>query len=150
MKVYRIALAEFSNKLYATGRAARWNSRGTFVIYSASSRALACLENLVHRSGEGLSSLFKTMVIHIPGNIDVKEITPGSLPSNWRTFKGQRITNTIGDNWVRGGDSVVLKVPSAIIPEENNYIINPAHPNFEQIEIIALEAFMFDERLSSQ
>ena len=148
MKVYRITLAQFSCKLYASGQPARWNSKGTFVIYSASSRALACLENLVHRSGEGLSSLFKTMIIHIPGDVEVEQIKPSMLPSNWSTFAGQAITSKMGDEWVRSGESSVLKVPSAIIPEENNYIINPAHPDSSRIKLEGVEEFMFDGRLS--
>ncbi len=145
MTVYRITLAEFSGHLYASGRPARWNSKGTFVIYSASSRALACLENLVHRGGEGLDLLYRTMVIYIPDNIEMDEITRDELPLKWQAYKGQLQTRRLGDEWARS--SAVLKVPSAIIPEENNYLINPGHLDFPLIQLDGVEKFMFDQRL---
>ena len=96
MRVYRITLARFSTNLYASGFVARWNSEGTFVIYTAGSRSLACLENLVHRSGEGLDAGFR--------------------------------------------------VPSAIIPQEFNYILNPSHQEFKTIKLISSDEFSFDRR----
>ena len=66
MEVYRICLAEYAKGLFASGARGRWNVKGSFVIYTAGSRALACLENVVHRSGEGLQSIFKVLVIHVP------------------------------------------------------------------------------------
>lgn len=146
MITYRIVLAKYADSLVASGRPARWNSSGVFVIYSASTRALACLENLVHRSGEGLHGLFKTVVVDIPASIKIEEVQ--ELPKNWTSFKGQSRTKFIGDTWVRSRKSCVMKVPSAIIPEESNYLLNPNHSDFNQLSIIKTEDFLFDQRFS--
>lgn len=147
MRVFRIVLAPYSDKLYASGRPARWNSKGTFVIYTASSRALACLENVVHRSGRGLSELFRTMVIEIPEELKIKNLGRSYLPEEWNAYQNQIETRARGDEWVRSMETAVLRVPSAIIPEEHNYLINTAHPDFSKIELVDSEAFMFDDRL---
>ncbi len=149
MIVFRITLAQYSNSLIASGKSARWNSNGTFVIYASSSRALACLENLVHRSGEGLNHLFKTLIIEIPDHLMKEECPLHTLPNNWSSFKGQLHTKFIGDGWVKSNRAPVLKVPSAIIKEEFNYLINPAHIDFGKIKILAVEDFLFDNRFLS-
>jgi RES domain-containing protein len=146
MIVYRITLSKFSDKLYSSGMPARWNSAGTFMIYSASSRALACLENLAHRRGEGLDASFKTLLIDIPDNLIIEDFPIKKLPKNWRTFKGQLHTKFAGDGWCKARNSAILKVPSAIIPEENNFLMNPNHPEFESIRITSVEDFQFDSR----
>ncbi|HNP18084.1 MAG TPA: RES family NAD+ phosphorylase [Fulvivirga sp.] len=147
MIVYRITLAKYSNQLVASGRPARWNSNGTFMIYSASSRALACLENLVHRGSEGRNDAFKTLVIDIPDNIIPEEYPKDRLPKRWTTYKGQLRTKFIGDGWIKSRRSLIMKVPSAIIPEESNYLINPNHPDYPKVRIISVEDFNFDMRI---
>ena len=74
MLIYRISKAQYTDRLVASGGAARWNSRGRFVIYTAATRALACLENVVHRSGEGLQESFRVMVIDVPDNLPIETI----------------------------------------------------------------------------
>lgn len=147
MTVYRIVHSDFAKSLMSSGRPGRWNSGGTYLIYTASSRALACLENLVHRSGEGLNSQFKTLVIEIPDLLEIYKIHHRDLPKQWAEFNGQRRTKFIGDNWVKQGECCVMSVPSAIIPEERNYLINPGHPKFTSIKIVKTEGFLFDNRL---
>jgi RES domain-containing protein len=83
MQVYRIGLAKWINKLNASGNKARWSKKGSHVIYTASTRALACLENIVHRSGEGLQQAFKVMVIDIPDDILMEEILLKNLEGGW-------------------------------------------------------------------
>lgn len=148
MRVFRITLAEYSDRLFASGRPARWNSKGVFVIYAASSRSLACLENVVHRSGEGLNHLFRVMIIDVPDDLAVYEILEENLPMNWKAFENQSETRKLGDDWFRSGDSAVMKVPSVIIPEESNYLLNPAHPDFANIKLIQTTNFLFDPRLT--
>jgi RES domain-containing protein len=146
MRVYRITLAKFSTSLYASGFGARWNSKGTFVIYTAGSRSLACLENLVHRSGEGLDAGFRVMTIDIPDDLIIDRVIMNDLPANWRKFSQQASTRAIGDAWVKKGKAAVLEVPSAIIPQEFNYILNPNHRDFKKIALISSEEFSFDRR----
>lgn len=147
MKVYRITLKEYADELFASGRKARWNSNGVFMIYAASSRALACLENVVHRSGEGLNESFRTMVIQIPDEMVVPEVNTYELPVNWKDFDQQYVTRSIGDQWIKSQKSAVLKVPSVIISEEHNFLFNPAHHGFTNIQLEAVDPFIFDPRL---
>jgi RES domain-containing protein len=149
MKVYRITLEKWSRNLTASGFPARWNSHGRFVIYTANSRALACLENVVHRSGEGLNQLFKVMIIDIPEDLLIKILPVETLPDNWASLEMYQNCQQIGDNWLNSVESAVLQVPSAIIPNECNFLLNPAHPDFSKIKLIATEDFIFDSRVKS-
>jgi RES domain-containing protein len=147
MNVFRITLNKWAGSLIASGRAARWNGNGHWMIYTASTSALACLENVVHRRSLGNDDLFKVMVINIPDHLQIDDILLSNLPPNWKGFTEYTICQDLGNEWLNGGTSVVLRVPSSIIPEEYNYLINPQHPDFTAITIIAKEAFTFDERL---
>lgn len=147
MLVYRITLAKWSHELYASGYSGRWNSKDVKVIYSAGSRALACLENIVHRSGEGLNNVFRTLVIEIPPKIKIVKVDLKNLPDGWDEINAQSITKTIGDEWIKKGKAPILKVPSAIIKQEFNYLFNPEHKDFKKIKLLKTEAFDFDMRL---
>lgn len=149
MVVYRITTAKWADKLTASGYPARWNPRYVHIIYTASSIALACLENLVHRSGEGLNTNFRVVEINIPDNISSKKITPEELPENWNTTTGYSVCQSIGRRWVDEQNSCTLLVPSSIIPAETNLLINPNHPEFDQISIRSIREFSFDKRLVS-
>jgi RES domain-containing protein len=147
MIVYRIVFHEFAGTLEASGRPARWNSSGHKMIYSAGSVSLACLENVVHRSSEGLSGLFKILVIEIPDDLSIEEIRISDLPENWADFTNVSLTRLSGDKWLKNKTSVALKVPSAIVPQESNCLINPEHPDFSKIRIIETRDFNFDKRI---
>lgn len=149
MEVYRITRAIYTDRLVASGGAARWNSRGRFVIYTAGSRALACLENVVHRSGEGLQELFRVMVIDVPDTLPIETITLVDLPADWADYQNYDICQQLGERWLLRGAAPVLKVPSAVVPQEWNYLLNPAHPAFSAIQLVQTEAFAFDPRLKS-
>ncbi|GAB4020434.1 RES family NAD+ phosphorylase [Spirosoma koreense] len=147
MLVYRITKAAYADRLVASGGAARWNERGQFVIYTAATRALACLENVVHRSGEGLLENFRVMLIDVPDGLSVETVAPETLPAGWFAFQQYVICQRIGGEWLRAGRSAVLKVPSAIIDHEWNYLLNPAHPEFTKITLVNTEPFAFDPRI---
>ena len=147
MLVYRITLEKYCHQLFAPGTEGRWNSRGYFIIYTAGSRALACLENLVHRDSEGLKSLFKVIVIDIPAQVEITALPVEELHKNWTMAENLFRTRQIGNNWLSSLTSCVIKVPSAIIPGEFNFLINPAHRDFAKISIKNLEEFEFDSRL---
>ncbi|NGM60544.1 RES family NAD+ phosphorylase [Sphingobacterium sp. SGG-5] len=147
MKVYRITLAKFSEDLKASGRAARWNSNDVQMIYTASSRSLACLENVVHRNQLGLSALFKAMIVEIPDALKIKTIDTSLLHNNWKDYDKIVLTQKIGDRWISDMETAVLKVPSSIIDREYNYLINPLHPDFKRIKLVQTEPFVFDERI---
>ena len=150
MEVYRICLEEYSRELFASGFRGRWNQQGSFVIYTAGSRALACLENVVHRSGEGLKSIFKVVVIRVPEELAVSRISPDQLPAEWHKTKNYPLCQPLGEAWYHGRSSAVLEVPSSIIPKEYNYILNTRHPDFKAIEILRREDFAFDPRIKTR
>ena len=147
MEIFRITKARYANQLTASGGVARWNERGQFVIYTAASRALACLENVVHRAGEGTNSDFRVMIIAIPDSVPIETVGPDQLPENWFSPDQYPVCQQIGSLWLRQSRSAVLNVPSAIIPDERNYLLNPAHPAFGQIRLLRHEPFLFDPRL---
>lgn len=149
MIVYRITKATYADRLMASGGAARWNERGQFVIYTAATRALACLENVVHRSGEGLLNVFRVMVIDVPDELAVETVAIDGLPPDWFDFHQYSTCQRIGGDWLRGGQSAVLRVPSAIISHEWNYLLNPAHPAFIRIRLVRTEPFVFDPRIKT-
>ncbi|SDZ74579.1 RES domain-containing protein [Arachidicoccus rhizosphaerae] len=149
MITYRITLKKWAGKLSASGRAARWNSNGQFLVYTASTRALACLENMVHRRSIGLDELFRVTLIEIPDDIKIKKISKGKLPPDWGGYLNYTACQAIGDKWLRENKTPILQVPSAIISEEYNYLLNPGHPDFARIKVHSIEKFNFDSRLFS-
>lgn len=149
MVVYRITIQKYAAGLFASGNPARWNSKDIKMIYTASSRALACLENVVHRTSKGLNDNFKTILVDIPNDLILAEIKISDLNTEWKSFANMPHTQKIGTQWIKDGSSAVLKVPSAIIPEEYNYLINPLHKDFSKVKYIGTEPFVFDERLKS-
>ena len=147
MLVYRIALAAYADKLIASGRAARWNPNDVKMIYTASSRSLACLENAVHRSQAGLNQLFNVMTIECPDHLAIKTINLRDLPDNWADFDQMRATQQIGEKWIKENETAILRVPSSIINEEVNYLLNPDHQDFKLIRLIKSQPFIFDKRI---
>jgi RES domain-containing protein len=149
MELYRIVLAKWANGLIASGRAARWNSNGVFVIYSSFSRSLACLENIVHHSGLDLTASFNVMVLSAPDDIAIHEIPVTMLPPNWHLSDPLTYNRCgqVGDDWYKRKDTVLLKLPSAIIKNEFNCLINAMHPDFSRIKLLDVEPFFFDPRI---
>lgn len=147
MLVYRITLERWAESLTGSGYPARWNPKGYHVVYCAGSRALACLENLVHRSGEGLSANFKIAEIYIPDSLAVHQIDPNKLPGSWHRVDGYSVCQEIGKIWLDQQKTCIMRVPSSIIQEEWNVLINPNHPDFKDISIRNISDFSFDNRL---
>lgn len=147
MIVYRITTEKWSKSLGATGYAARWNNKGNLIIYTAESRSLACLENLVHRSGEGNNALYKVMLIDIPDKLAIEIIRIDVLKKNWYAIENYPYCQALGAKWLTELKTAVLQVPSAVIKKESNYLINPNHPDFKKIKLKATEGFDFDPRV---
>lgn len=146
MIVYRIAKQEYSKVLRASGYAARWNAKGSFVIYTAESRSLACLENLVHRSGEGNSALYKVMLIQIPDILEIEIIDVTKLKPGWQKIENYAYCQNMASAWLSAGKRPILKVPSGLIKNEFNFIINAGHADFKKIKLTGSEDFIFDPR----
>ena len=149
MLVFRISLTKYATSLVASGRAARWNSNDVKVIYTANSRALACLENVVHRSKLGLSLNFSVMEINIPDSLAITTVNLKDLPVNWDQFENMHLMQNLGDNWIEECKTAVLKIPSSIIHDEFNYLLNPDHPEFKKIKLETVKPFLFDDRIKN-
>jgi RES domain-containing protein len=147
MIVYRISSTEHAEKLQASGMAARWNNAGQKVLYASESRALACLENLAHRSKSGLTGRFRTQVIEIPDQLKIEHIDEKNLPRGWTNLLHYPLCREIGASWFISGKSATLKVPSAMIRAESNYVIHTLHRDFSRIRLVDVEEFTFDPRL---
>lgn len=125
----------------------RWNLPGTRVVYCSESRALAALEALVHVEDlEDLGAVdLQATAILIPGaGIE----RPLRYPPSWRTYPHSLATQRFGSAWARSRRSVALRMPSAVVPGEFNFLINPAHPDFTKLKFAPPEAFKFDPRLA--
>jgi len=148
MIVYRIAAAQYANKLFASGKPNRWNLAGDYVLYAATTRSLATLELVVHRAGIRMQEDFKMMVIRIADGAKKKTVLHTQLATDWHTMRGQQETQLIGHRWVERRKKVVMRVPSVVIPQEWNVVINTEHKEFkDQVKLIDLEPFAFDRRL---
>ncbi len=127
----------------------RWNSKYTYLVYTAESRALAMLEISVHLDlSEDLPIDRYYVEIDVPEDILILEVSIKDLPINWDSKPPLLATQFIGDDFVRSGEAAILKIPSAIIKPEFNYLINPNHPDAKRIKIISKESLNFNERLS--
>ena len=112
----------------------RWNSEGNSVVYTAGSLSLALLEIIVHLEFKEALKRYKAIPTEIP-EVLLQSIDPSKLLDGWSGSPPQSSTQFIGNCWAEGLTSAVLKVPSAIVPHEFNYLLNPAHPEFNQITL---------------
>jgi RES domain-containing protein len=125
----------------------RWNRKGVPVIYSSGSVSLAAMEVLVHLAPADLPEDLRLVTLKIPDNIDTMEAQESELPKEWRSYPSPVTVVWIGTEWLQRKESLLLRVPSAVIPQESNFLINPLHQEFSRIEIINNVPFGFDKRL---
>jgi RES domain-containing protein len=123
----------------------RWNSRGVAVVDTSATRSLAALETLVRLNPPVMFS-YRSIRIEFD-EAWVGHLPLAALPSDWKTEPPPISTRQLGDAWARSLRSAILAVPSAMIPEELNYLLNPAHPDFKNIAIGKPVPFTFDPRL---
>lgn len=124
----------------------RWNSKGTSIVYTAESQALAVLELLVHLKSKDLPKQYRLIPVTFEA-AQVRVLEPAMLPASWRRRPIPLATRVIGDEWAASERSVVLQVPSVVIPGENNYLLNVAHPDFSKLVIGKPQPYRFDSRL---
>lgn len=149
MEVFRICKEEFSGMIKASGTAGRWNVQGQNVIYAGSSRSLSTLELVVRRASIIPNLNFKVMVISVPDDDSISTmIHRNELPHHWRTLAAYSSLQKIGANWYTTQKTLILKVPSAVIPFEYNYVLNTEHPDFtKSVKLVRVEDFFWDKRL---
>jgi len=124
----------------------RWHHAGMPVVYCSESRSLAALEQRVHLPQGRLPPHFVCFRIEVPPEVAVAEVSFPDLPASWRRHPPPSALRDIGTGWAEAGETVVLQVPSAIVPGEHDYLLNPRHADFARLEIGAPEPFDFDER----
>lgn len=147
MHVYRIGFAKLSQKLQASGKSNRWNKNDEFVIYTAESKALAVLELRAHLGNIYPKENFLLMKIEIPDNSTVA-VNARDLPSGWKSVFNLSIPQSAGSQWYSSNSHLILKVPSVIIEDAYNYLINTNHPDFgRKVRIVDRENFVWDSRL---
>ena len=124
----------------------RCNSKGTSLVYASATLSLAALETFFPIELEQAGDLFVSIRVDIPDRLLMEKLEPRQLPSNWRNIPAPRLLASIGDRWFRLGRAPVLIVPSAIVPEENNYLLNTFHRDFEEITIYPPQPFVLERR----
>jgi RES domain-containing protein len=124
----------------------RWNHRGTPVVYTAASLSLAALETLANLDDAALLTDYICVPVSFGENL-CHTLEPKRLPRDWRANPAPSSTRDLGTAWAKSGMSCILKVPSAIIPRESNFLINPLHPDFSRLKVGKAEQFSWDPRL---
>ena len=125
----------------------RWNSPGMAVVYTAQSQSLAALEMLVHLESPELLANYILFEVGIDESM-ITRVELSQLPKNWRVDPPPAKVTAIGNAWVVGGASAVLCVPSALVPGENNFLLNPQHEDFPKLQVGKPLPFRFDPRLT--
>lgn len=148
MLVYRISKSVYANKLRASGLTNRWNTAGNYILYTAFTLSLACLETVVHNSGDLLYKQdYKSITIEVEEDATIAIIDINTLPQNWKERAQKNYTQKIGDDWYSKQETLLLQVPSVIINREWNFLINTKHPDFSKVSIAEVDNFMFDKRI---
>jgi len=150
MIVYRITNPIYNNDISGNGaklNGARWNSLGVPMLYTTEYISLAVLEMLVHTQFTDYSIQLSLLYIDMPENVPIKEINLNKLKDNWTN--DIEYTRFIGDEFIKQKQSLILKVPSAVVQEEHNYLINPLHVEFKKMNIHKTKTFNPDKRLFS-
>jgi RES domain-containing protein len=151
MLLYRLTKCIYANDLSGAGArlyGGRWNSEGRAMIYLASSRSLAVLEALVHLPPTNIPDEYCMVTIDAPD--DFAGIDEKLLPQKWQDFPDLDILKQMGNVFLFEKRNLLLKVPSAIVNEEFNYLLNPAHTIIQKVKLKNVQPFNFDSRLFNE
>ena len=148
-RVWRISTAAFVRSAFdgegARLYGGRWNSPGTPLVYCASTASLAVLEMMVQ--DQPLRARYNLIPADIPDDLPIETVAIGQLPKNWRRSDGVASLREIGAKWLTSGRTAVLRVPSAVLPQESNVLIDPRHADFRRIKTGRPESLEMDSRL---
>ena len=151
MLLYRLTRCVYANDLSGAGArlyGGRWNSEGRSAVYLASSRSLAVLEALVHLPPVDVPNEYCMVTIEAPD--DFAGIDEKLLPKNWQDHQDVDILKQLGNAFLQEKKNLLLKVPSAIVNEEYNYLLNPLHAGISKLKVKNIQPFNFDNRLISE
>ncbi len=149
MIVYRIGITKFSTDITGEGarlHGGRWNHKLTPCIYTSASRSLALLEYTVNVSIDEIPRALSFTVFEIPTE-EIHELKEAGLPGNWKEIPAPSSTKDFGTALLQKVKTPVLKIPSIVVSEEFNYILNPLHADSKKIKILDIQDFVFDVRL---
>jgi RES domain-containing protein len=153
MELYRITQEKYAEDITGNGArlyGGRWNSEGLFAVYTSSSRSLALLETLAHTPAKLLSEkVYLLITFFVPDNLEKEILDKEKLITGWDAPDTRLLTKKIGDKFLRNKSSLLLSVPSVLMPEENNFIINPLHTDFKKLKIVHKRRIHFDNRVNS-
>ncbi|MCO5290902.1 MAG: RES family NAD+ phosphorylase [Chitinophagaceae bacterium] len=149
MIVYRLANSEYKDDLSGYGSflyGGRWNSRGLYALYATEHISLAVLEIVVNynRSAYSIRTSYHLLEIFIP-DVPLLQINVAILKKKWQ--EDFEYSQMMGDQFLQQKNHLLLKIPSAVIPEENNFLINPDHPDYKKIKIKTSRPYGLDTRL---
>lgn len=151
MELFRIAQEKYSDDISGNGAriyGGRWNSEGLFAVYTSSTRALALLEILAHTPIKMLNAKkYWLITLSLPDSIETNEIDKNNLHAGWDAPDTRPLTKRLGDQFLRAKNALLLAVPSVLIHEENNYLLNPLHPDVRKIKLTNKRVIEFDRRL---
>jgi RES domain-containing protein len=149
LTVYRIVKARNARSAFGGDGAriagGRWNRPGEAMVYTSASLALAAIETFIHLGEDGLHIKFVYLKAAIPDELPIQRCR--RPPRNWRAEPPEEQSMRYGSEWLRAGRTAVLEVPSAIVPSEKNYLLNPHQPDFRRIRIANALPFVFDPRM---
>lgn len=149
MQVYRIAKQKYIKDLTGIGAktvGGRWNPKGVAVLYTSTTAALSALEVLVHLPAAYFPDDMAIATIEIPDNL-ISTISLEQLPERWNAIPAPLEIQSFGLKWISEEKYLGIKIPSTVIPSEQNVLINPLHPKFNRLKLITIEPFTFDNRL---
>ena len=150
MRIYRLTVSRYVDAAFSGEGArrigGRWTPAGYRVVHTASSIALAVLETLVHVDASVMPT-HRVIPVDVPEDIPVTAIAVADLPSDWRRTPPSLRLREIGKAWLDAGETALMQVPSVIVPEESNYLVNPLHSDFAQLAIHVPAPFEIDRRL---
>ena len=149
MIVYRIGRTKYADDLKGEGArlfGARWNNKMVGCLYTSESRALALLEYTVNVNIDDIPRALSISVIEIPDE-HVRMLTEADLPGNWKEYPAPSSTKNFGSRLLSAASEPVIQIPSTIIPNEFNYLLNPMHPDSAQFKIIEIGDFSYDVRI---
>lgn len=150
MRVFRLAKKRFCNDLSGRGAeimGGRWNNKGTPLVYTSDSRAL-CTAEIAVRIPLGILPIDYWMIeLDLPDSLKVFELKVKNLPMDWMSFPHSNSTQILGDKFVADQNFLIMRVPSAIVQGDSNYVLNPLHQDIKKVKIVKQVRFEFDERL---
>lgn len=147
--VWRITTERFAQTAFSGEGArrygGRWNSKGHAIVYTAESQSLALLELMVQ--DDPLRANYVLIPAYLPDDLIQTRIETNQLPEDWRTIDARHTLQELGQVWLISQSTAVLNVPSAVLPAERNFLLNPAHPDFARITIGPPQSLQTDTRL---